>query len=164
MKVNRRIPALLAGIVAASACAQSAPQPLNLNLPPDNVSAEGVSSAPSQGENENSVASTVTDASNPPGNPAQLQPGVAYDGPEGMYENPEAYAARKCDDVTYSQPQVHGEVTAGVAGGNHVSGNYQSGVVHASKAFGSCDNPTGGVGISIGVDRGTFNGRRHGWH
>jgi hypothetical protein len=37
---------------------------------------------------------------------------------------------------------VHGSAEVGVAGGNHVSGNYQSGVVHVTKAFGSCDAPT----------------------
>jgi len=55
-------------------------------------------------------------------------------------------------------------VTAGVVGGNHGSGNYQSGVVNVSKAFGSCDNPTGGIGISIGAGQGNFNGHRHGSH
>jgi hypothetical protein len=82
-----------------------------------------------------------------------------------MSENPGASAARKCDDATYTQPQIHGAVTAGVVGGNHVSGNYQSGVVNVSKAFGSCDNPTGGIGISIGAGQGNFNNsNRHGWH
>ena len=165
MKVNGCITALFAVIVAASACAQSAPQPLNLNLPPDNIPPERVSAAPTPSNDKYLVAaSTATDASNPPSKPAQLRSGAQYEGLDGMYENPEAQAAQKCDDATYSQLQVHGEVTAGVDGGNHDSGNYQSAVVHASKALGSCDNPTGGIGISIGVDRENFHGHRRGWH
>jgi hypothetical protein len=58
---------------------------------------------------------------------------------------------------------VHGSAEVGVAGGNHVSGNYQSGVIHVTKAFGSCDAPTGGVGVSIGVTKEDFNSP-HGWH
>ena len=161
--VKRYVTALLAGMIAASACAQSAPQPLNLKLPPERAPTESASAAPAPSNNENSTASTstATDASNPSAKPAQMQPGVQYDGPYGVSENPEA---RKCDDATYSQPQVHGSMTMGVVGGNHVSGNYQSGVVNVSKAFGSCDNPTGGVSISIGAGQGNFNGRRQWSH
>jgi hypothetical protein len=166
MKIKRHITALFAGMVAVSACAQSAPQTLNLNLPPGSVPAESASAAPTNGNDGNMAAatSTTTDASNPATSLDQPQLGVQYYGPDGRPENPEATAARKCDDATYSQPQIHGGVTAGVVGGNHVNGNYQSGVVSMSKAFGSCDNPTGGVGISIGAGQGNFNGHRRGWH
>lgn len=68
-----------------------------------------------------------------------------------------------CDDAAYAQPQVHGSVGMGVVAGNHMSGNYQTGSVQASKNFGSCDHPTGGVSLSIDVGRGNFNNSR-GWH
>jgi hypothetical protein len=166
MKIKRHVTALFAAVVAASACAQSATQPLNLKLPPESVPAESATPAPAQSNNEYVAPVTLAaaDASNPTAEPAQMQPGAQYVGPYRMSENPEASAARKCDDATYTQPQIHGAVTAGVVSGNHVSGNYQSGVVNVSKAFGSCDNPTGGVGISIGAGQGNFNGHRHGWH
>jgi hypothetical protein len=166
MKIKRHVTGLFAAVVAATACAQSATQPLNLKLPPESVPAESASPAPAQGNNENvaPVTSAPANASNPAPESAQMQPVAEYAGPYRMSEDPEASAARKCDDATYTQPQIHGAVTAGVVGGNHVSGNYQSGVVNVSKAFGSCDNPTGGVGISIGAGQGSFNGHRHGWH
>ncbi|MGP1667756.1 MAG: hypothetical protein ACTS5I_18030 [Rhodanobacter sp.] len=48
----------------------------------------------------------------------------------------------------------------GVIGGNHVRGNYQTGSVNLSKAFGSCNEPRGGVSIS--VETGQFDShRRH---
>jgi len=166
MKIKRHVTALFAAVVAASACAQSATQPLNLKLPPESVPAESATPAPAQSNNENVAPVTLAaaDASNPAAEPAKIQPGAKYDGPYRMSENPEASTARKCDDATYTQPQIRGAVTAGVVGGNHVSGNYQSGVVNVSKAFGSCDNPAGGVGISIGAGQANFNGHRHGWH
>jgi hypothetical protein len=166
MKIKRHVTGLFAALLAASTCAQSVTQPLNLKLPPGSVPAESASAVPGQSNNENSAAGTsaATDASNPTAEPAQMQPGAQYVGPYRMSGNPEASAARKCDDAAYTQPQIHGDVTAGVVAGNHASGNYQSGVVNVSKAFGSCDNPTGGIGISIGAGQGNFNGHRHGSH
>jgi hypothetical protein len=55
-------------------------------------------------------------------------------------------------------------MSMGVVAGSHVSGNYQSGEVNVSKAFGSCDNPTGGMSLSIDVGQGNFNGRRYRRH
>jgi hypothetical protein len=166
MKIKRHLTALFTALVVASADAQSVPQPLNLKLPPESVPAESASPAPAQRNNENVAAGTsaAEDASNPTADPAQMQPGVPYGGPYRVSENPGTSVARKCDDATYTQPQIHGDVTAGVVGGKHVSGNYQSGVVNVSKAFGSCDTPTGGVGISIGAGQENFNDHRHGWH
>ena len=46
MKVPRGITALLVALVAASAWAQSAPQPLNLKLPPEAVPVESADAAP----------------------------------------------------------------------------------------------------------------------
>jgi hypothetical protein len=165
MKVRRYVTALFAGMVAASACAQSAPQPLNLKLPPGSVPPESASAAAAHSNNENSPAAapTPTEATDAPINAGQMPLGVQYDDPNGLPPYAEAPAARKCDDATYRQPQLHGSATVGVVAGNHVSGNYQGGVVNMYKAFGSCDNPTGGVGISIGVGQENFNGRHHGW-
>jgi hypothetical protein len=167
--VKRYVTALFAGMIAASACAQSAPQPLNLKVPPERMSTASANAAPAHSNNDSSTAatSTATDASNNPATPVQMQPGVNYDEADGRLEYAEGSAKPKCDDATYNQPQVHGDMTVGVVGGNHVSGNYQSGVVNVSKAFGSCDHPTGGASISISVGQGNFNTsrrqRRQGW-
>jgi len=165
MKIKRHVTALFAAIVAASASAQSVPQPLNLKLPRDSVPAESANAVPAQSNNQNPAAPTAaaTQALDPSAKPVQMQPGVTYDDPDGLSEYSEATAPRKCDDATYTQPQVHGSVGMGVVAGNHVSGNYQSGVVNASQAFGSCDHPAGGASISIGVGQGNFSGRRQGW-
>lgn len=165
MKIKRHVIVWFAAVAASSACAQSAPQALNLNLPPDSAAAANASAAPVPGDkgdpkiNDNAIVDAM-DASNPPTRPARMRPGLPYDADRMQ----EASDARKCDDAKYGASQVHGSATVGVAGGSHGSGNYQSGVVNVSKAFGSCDNPTGGVGISIGVERENFDGHRRGWH
>lgn len=165
MKIKRHIIALFAAIVAASASAQSVPQPLNLKLPRDSMPAESANVVPAQSNKQDSIAAApaAVQVSDPSVKPVQMQPGVPYDDPGDLSENSEASATQKCDDSTYTQAQVHGSVGMGVVAGNHVSGNYQTGVVNASKAFGSCDHPTGGASISIGVGQGNFNGRGHGW-
>ena len=136
-----------ASMLSLSAWAQSSPQPLDLKLPADNAAVDAADvDAARQG--------------------ASVQPSSAmptayhYDDPNPRNR---LVQAPPCNDATYTQPQVHGSAEVGVAGGNHVSGNYQSGVVHVTKAFGSCDAPTGGVGVSIGVTKQDFN-NPHGWH
>ena len=136
-----------ASMLSLSAWAQSSPQPLDLKLPADNAAVDAADvEAARQG--------------------ASVQPSSAmpsayhYDDPNPRNR---LVQAPPCNDATYTQPQVHGSAEVGVAGGNHVSGNYQSGVVHVTKAFGSCDAPTGGVGVSIGVTKQDFN-NPHGWH
>lgn len=166
MKIKRRVIALFASMVAASACAQSTPAKLNLNLPPRSVADQSANAGSSHATDENAVAtasSAIADASNSSATPAPAQPAVRHDGYDGLIENAEATAATKCDDAIYTQPQVHGAMTMGVVAGNHVSGNYQAGAVTVSKAFGSCEHPTGGASISIDVGQGNFNGRRRGW-
>ncbi|HXR63432.1 MAG TPA: hypothetical protein VN720_07825 [Rudaea sp.] len=160
MKVPRGITALLVALVAASAWAQSAPQPLNLKLPPEAVPVESAEAAPAPDADGNAAVDALDakGAPIPAAGPEQMPAGVQD--PDGRPRNP--YAATmppKCDDATYNQPQMHGSVTAGVVGGSHVSGNYQSGTVNVSQAFGSCDKPAGGMNISIGVSQGNFNGR-----
>lgn len=140
MNIPRFLPALLAILIAAPAAAQSASKPLNLKLPPGDLPAAS------------STAAT----------PTRDAPGTYYGDTSGRMGNTEVASSERpdCDDSTYNQPQVHGSVGMGVVGGNHVSGNYQTGTVNLSQAFGSCDHPTGGVSISIGGGTGHFNGRR----
>jgi hypothetical protein len=167
MKVKSHVAALLAGMLAASAWAQSAPQALNLTLPPESVTTESVSAAPIPGNDGNAAVDALDakGASIPGTDSGQAALGVQYDDRNGRPLNPYATVMPpKCDDSTYNQPQIHGDVSVGVVGGNHVSGNYQTGAVNVSRAFGSCDKPTGGVSISIDVGQGNFNGHRQGWH
>ncbi len=160
MKIKCHVTALFAGMLAASAWAQSVLPPPNLNLPPASAPKENVTAAPAQSIKVNPVtaASTAAATSSPEPKPAQTQPGVYYDDPDSMDENSEASGASKCKDSTYNQAQIHGALGMGVVGGNHISGNYETGVVNVSKALGSCDHPTGGVSISVGLSQGNFNG------
>lgn len=144
MTIHRPLGLLLASVLATSAAAQSASRPLNLKLPPGAVPATSGSAA------KPASASTA--------------PGVYYGDTSGTTDA--AIAANEppadtCDDATYNNTQVHGSVGMGVVGGNHVSGNYQTGTVNLSKAFGDCDHPTGGVSISIGAGQGHFDHDGH---
>jgi len=137
----------VASLLSLPAWAQSSPQPLDLKLPADNAAVDAADvEAARHGDTVPPSSSTL--------------PSAFY------YADPNPrnrmVAAPGCNDATYNQPQVHGSAEVGVAGGNHVSGNYQSGVVHVTKAFGSCDAPTGGVGVSIGVTKEDFNSP-HAW-
>lgn len=168
MKIKRHvIAAWLALVAASSASAQSSPQPLNLNLPPDAAGTYNASATPlptgkgDPGINDNAIVDAM-DASNPPIGPARKQSRLPYD-PDRRSEDSGTSAARGCDDAKYGASQLHGSATVDVIGGSHASGNYQSGVVSVSKAFGSCDHPTGGASISIGVERENLDGHRHGW-
>jgi hypothetical protein len=147
MNMQRLLAAIAASLLAASAMAQTSHgKPLNLKLPPSDLPAAS-STAP--------AASSSTAA-----RPASRAPGVYYGDTSGRMGDTEdtARAQPACDDSTYNQPQVHGSVGMGVVGGNHVSGNYQAGTVSISQAFGSCDEPRGGVSISIGAGNGHFHG------
>ncbi|KZC19437.1 MULTISPECIES: hypothetical protein [Rhodanobacter] len=142
MNIPRHLVALAASLLATTAWAQTAGKPLNLKLLPSDTPA----------------------ASSTAAKPAASAPGVYYGDTSGRMGNNDTTAAATptddCDDYSYNQPQMHGSVGMGVVGGNHVSGNYQTGTVNLSKAFGSCDHPSGGVSISIGGGTGHFNGRR----
>ena len=142
MNIPRHFVALAASLLATTAWAQTAGKPLNLKLPPSDIPA----------------------ASSTAAKPAASAPGVYYGDTSGRMGNNDTTAAATttddCDDYSYNQPQMHGSVGMGVVGGNHFSGNYQTGTVNISKAFGSCDHPSGGVSISIGGGTGHFNGRR----
>jgi hypothetical protein len=149
MNMQRLFAALAASLLAASAMAQTGNgKPLNLKLPPSDLPAAAGSTAPA--------------ASSTAARPASRAPGVYYGDTSGsMGDNEDTArvpAQPACDDSTYNQPQIHGSVGMGVVGGRHVSGNYQGGTVNISQAFGSCDEPRGGVSISIGGSNGHFHG------
>jgi len=142
------IPFLCAvGLLAATAACAQAPPPLNLKLPAEGRPATaGTMAAP--------PAATTPSTPTPPG--------VYYGDTSGRMGNTvaDAPAAPPCDDSTYNQPQVHGSVGVGVMSGSRVgTGNYQSGTVNVSKRYGSCDQPSGGVSMSISVGQGHFSPR-----
>lgn len=160
--MNRRaIAALVATFLTAAAWAQTGNPSLNLKLP-----AGGYQSYPASGSTAAQPASSSSSARNNGGvtvngHPAATSPapGVYYGDTSGVRGNHEA-AVPVCDDSTYTKPQVHGDLGMGVVSGSHIgTGTYQSGAVSVVKNTGSCDHPTGSVGISIGVSRlGGFNG------
>lgn len=139
MNIQRFIPALLASLLATTAWAQTAGKPLNLKLPPSDLPAASATAA----------------------KPTSSAPGVYYGDTSGRMSNNDTAAAATadCDDYSYNQPQIHGSVGMGVVSGNHFGGSYQTGTVNLTKAFGSCDHPTGGVSISVGAGDGNFHGR-----
>jgi len=142
MTIQRLLPALLLTLLAVPLWAQSTGKPLNLKLPPSDLPAAGSTAAA----------------------PARDAPGTYYGDTSGrMGNNDSATAATTadCDDYRYNQPQVHGSVGMGVVSGNHFGGSYQTGRVNLTKAFGSCDHPTGGISISVGAGSGHFNDRGH---
>lgn len=139
MSPVRIVSLVAASLLASSAWAQSTSKPLNLKLPPGAVPAASSSTA------KPAHASTA--------------PGVYYGDTSGTTDAALAAdePADDCDDATYNNTQMHGSVGMGVVTGNHVSGNYQTGTVNLSKAFGDCDHPGGGVSISIGAGEGHFD-------
>lgn len=141
MSIPRILPALFVSLLSAAAWAQTPAKPLNLKLPPGSLPA----------------------ASGTAATPARDAPGTYYGDTSGRMGNAEVASDEHpdCDDSTYNQPQLHGSVGMGVVGGNHVSGNYQTGTVNLSQAFGSCDHPGGGVSISIGAGSGHFHDHGH---
>ncbi|WP_329742824.1 hypothetical protein [Dyella sp. A6] len=141
---------LAAALLAAPVLAQTSSdgKPLNLKLPPETLPASS------------STAAAPAHAGSVAAAPASRAPGVYYGDTSGRMGNTGETARSRpaCDDSTYNQTQMHGSVGAGVVAGNHMSGNYQSGMVNISKAFGSCDDPEGGISISIGASNGHFHG------
>lgn len=176
MKIVRTTVFVAASLLAAAAWAQSSDQPLNLKLPANLPASSSTAAAPAASGNANSP----TDASRAVGNngrpsaPANAQanagsqngaytkdpPGTYYGDTSGALGDTQAAAsaapAVTCDDATYNQPQVHGEVGMGVMSGSHMSGSYTGGAVTLSQAFGSCEHPTGGMSISVGGTQGHF--------
>lgn len=174
---------LAASVLATSAWAQSAPKPLNLTLPRDSASSQtDATTAPASSAKATStvavsapaalatVSATTTIQPAPANSPP---PDTHYDEAANRIVDAADSANRPvdaadsgkptCNDAAYAQPQVHGSVGMGVVAGNHISGNYQTGSIQATKNFGSCDHPTGGMSLSVDVGRGNFGSSR-GWH
>lgn len=135
------------------ALAQSASSSLNLKLPPEPSPAQVNSVSGSKPEPATAASTAQATQATPV---APMLPGPYA----------ETYGTRRdaqqngCDDAAYAKPQVHGSVGMGVAAGNHVSGNYQTGTIATTKALGSCDDPKGIVGASISVSKESINYRR----
>ena len=141
MNMKRLISALAGSLLITSVWAQTAGRPLNLKLPPSDVPAASSSAA---------------------GKPASSPPGMYYGDTSGKLSNSNSANAAACDDSTFNQPQMHGSVSTGVVSGSHMgTGMWNAGNVNISKAFGSCDQPTGGVSMSIGVGNSHFHGHGH---
>ncbi|HEY8585986.1 MAG TPA: hypothetical protein VIL60_04570 [Rhodanobacter sp.] len=141
MHIPRLLPALLASVLATVAWAQTTGKPLNLKLPPSDIPAAS------------STAAKTADSA----------PGVYYGDTSGRMGRDEAATDGRadCDDSAYNQAKVHGSVGLGVMAGRRMSGNYQSGTVNLSKSFGSCDEPGGGISISVGAGSGHLRGREN---
>jgi hypothetical protein len=159
--MNRRaITALATSLLVTAAWAQTASQPLNLKLPQSssNTSTAGstpaAQPAPASTSQPNPSAVTINGARPTPA------PGVYYGDHSGARGNNETAGVPACDDSTYNKAQIHGDVGMGVVSASHFgTGSYQSGNVNITQNTGSCDHPTGSMGISIGVSRfGGFNG------
>jgi hypothetical protein len=161
---KRAITALAASLLVTAAWAQSASQPLNLKLPPNsNIATTAPAGAaapqPANASSSQPNPSAITINGAPPS--ASNAPGVYYGDHSGARGGNTAQAgAPACDDSTYNKTQIHGDVGVGVVSGSHIgTGSYQSGAVSMVQNTGSCDHPTGTVGISVGVSRfGGFNG------
>ncbi|HTC28206.1 hypothetical protein [Dyella sp.] len=156
--MNVRIATALAScLLMTAAWAQTSSQPLNLKLPANTVPASS-SSAPQPAKassaQPNPSASMVTINGAHPS--SKDSPGVYYGDTSGKPGRDET-ASTACDDSTYNKAQVHGDVNMGVVSASHVgTGTYEGGNVNIVQNTGSCDHPTGAVGISIGVSK--FNG------
>lgn len=150
------LPALLVASLAAHAQNSAS---LNLKLPRGSVPATSSSSAtPTPMDTGPARAATVARPSAAAAAAPRPAPGVYYGDTSGRtYADEGSAPMPTCDDATYNQPQMHGSVGVGVVSGSHWnSGTYNMGSVNLSQRFGSCNHPTGGVGISIGTSR--FNG------
>lgn len=173
--MKRHLTALASLAFITTAAAQSASKPLNLKLSPTDVPASSSSAGGVAPTSITPIANTVkpsraatgqVTAANGGTAAVNNAPGVYYGDTSGRLGNTADTAGngRECDDSTYNQAQVHGSVTTGVFSGSHVgTGTYGGGEVNVSKAFGSCDDPHGGISISIETNQTDFHGRRHGY-
>ena len=145
--MKQLIGVIAGALLAGSAWAQSAPPPLDLKVPPSIPTVSGANAA----------------------KPPASAPGMYYGDTSSrvsgsaVASSGDADAAPACDDATYNKAQVHGSVSTTVVGGNHVSGTYNAGSVNLTQHYGSCEDPHGGVTLTIGasVGQGNFHrGRR----
>lgn len=174
MKTFRTTAFIAASVFATAAWAQSSDQPLNLKLPANVPAASASTAAPAtaatptdasraSGANRGTAAApanATAQANAQSGSHASDPPGTYYGDTSGALGDTQAAVsaepAQTCDDATYNQAQVHGEVGMGVVSGSHMSGSYTGGAVTLSQAFGSCEHPTGGMSITVGGTQGHF--------
>ena len=167
MKINRYLIASITGLLAASAWADSAPKVLNLNLPPTDFTAANpnTTAAKTTAKVARAPVTQPSATSMQSATPSATRTNMHYDAAANAIVDAADSHKSACDDANYGKPQIHGDIGLGVVAGNHVSGNYQTGTFNVTKATGSCDNPSGSMGLSISVSRGNFNGRgRRGRH
>ncbi|TAM57437.1 MAG: hypothetical protein EPN49_15025 [Rhodanobacter sp.] len=161
MNMKRLFSIVAGSLLVGSVWAQTNGKPLNLKLPPGDVPAAN-STAPAPAAAANPIMTGSVPAIGATAAPTSKTPGVYYGDTSGRIGNDTAAAAPACDDATYNKAQVHGSVGMGVAAGNHFSGNYQTGTINVTKRLGSCDDPQGGMSMSISVGTSHLNGgRRH---
>lgn len=131
MKTNPLLIAIASCLLVTSAWAQTPAPPADVEMPPDDLAEASADAAP----------------------PGIDAPGVYYGDTSGRRYGDEDPDAPACEDSTYNEPEVHGNVRAGVYSGHHVgTGNYEGATVHVIKRLGTCDHPTGEAHISISVD------------
>ncbi|GLQ52176.1 hypothetical protein ACFFJT_18900 [Dyella flava] len=165
--MNRRaITALATSLLVTAAWAQSASQPLNLKLPANMSSYPAASASAAQPAHATSAQPNPSAVTINGQRPSAAAPGVYYGDTSGARGNDASASAPACDDSTFTKPQVHGDVGVGVVSASHYgSGSFQSGNVSVTQNTGSCDHPTGTMGISIGVSHfGSFGGGGFGGH
>lgn len=161
MKVKTIFLATTASLLCATAWAQSAPKKLDLNLPASQLSQATANATP---VNKPAVETATTNPDSAvakalPTQAAQANAGIVSISNDNAIVDAADSRRPACNNDKYSQPQVHGSLGVGVMAGNHVSGNYQTGNVSVTKALGTCDHPTGEVGLSISISQGNFNNR-----
>lgn len=144
MTTLRWLVVIALGLTTVAVRAQTDATPLNLQLPPSDLPA----------------AASTTAAKPKPASGGTSAPGVYYGDTSGSTGNDQMARAPVCDDSTYNQTQTHGSVSTGIVSASHFgTGTWGAGTVSMSKAFGSCEHPTGGVNFSISVGSGRFHGR-----
>jgi hypothetical protein len=141
-QTHRGFTLLVSLLLSAPALAQTPATPLNHQMPPADMQAP----APSRAADDASA------------------PGVYFGDTSGRtYATTADRSAPACSDATYNQPQMHGSVTTGVVGGGHWGGSFGGATVNMTKAFGSCEHPTGGVSISVSGMQNNVRPHRGGW-
>ena len=135
-------------VFAQSASSAPINPSLNLKLPPSDLSAPSVPAASA------SSAQPVASSS---------APGKYYGDTSGRMGRTDVAEAPACDDSTYDKAQVHGSVSTGVVSASHMgTGFWNAGNVNITKRLGSCDDPSGSIGVSISVSKSQFNDHRRG--
>lgn len=163
----------VASLLAVSAWAHPPNPPLNLKLPPGSLPATSATSAmpapaPASSATITSGVPSLTTASSALARATSAHrppPGVYYGDTSGAMGNDDTADVPTCDDSTFNDPQVHGDVTTGIFTGNHIgTGTYQGATVNVSKRTGDCEHPGGGFNMSIHVSQSHLNGSHHdGW-